>query len=193
MDNNSQYTHQESKKLRNGYFMSSSRTYGEIYIEPLIRKLYGLNISKTDENDAEKNGVKYEIKASKVLIKKNKTKNKNYLDTVISECEKNDLFRIFPFNECGNHEYLSNIQNVKRDHFDILLYTLLFSDCLVIFKCQKEKISLLPNWCGKHGRYDQLGKSGQFPINKNNIQYHIDNHLESILTWDEVYKLAITI
>ena len=37
---------------------------------------------------------------------------------------------------------------------------------------------------------DKVGKNGQFSINKNNIEWHLENNLVVTLTWDEVYEIA---
>ena len=67
---------------------------------------------------------------------------------------------------------------------------MLFEGCIKIFESDKEDISNIPNWSDKHGRFDELGKSGQFAIKKNNIKWHLKNNLVSTLTWDEVYESA---
>ncbi len=183
-----------SEQFRNGVFRAASRTYGEKYMEPIIRKIYNLDESKGDENDAiDTNGIEKEIKASKVLKSTGKKKNMSTLEKIIYENNNDVVNRLIPFEYCFKTEYLSNIQNVKRDHFNQLIYVLLFQDCIKIFVSDKDNISNIPNWCDKHGRYDELGKSGQFPINKNNIKWHIENNLKLTLTWDEVYETAKTI
>ena len=179
----------EVKKFRDGMFEAPSRTYGETYMEPIIRKFKGLSESSTGENDAENdNGGAEEIKCSKVLSTKPKTNS--LVERIILESENNVLSRLIPFSDCYNSKYDANIQNVKRDHFSILKYVLLFEDCIKIFESDKEDISKIPNWCPKHGRYDALGKSGQFAITKNNIKWHLENNLVDTLTWDQVYEIA---
>ena len=178
-----------SKKFRDGMFLASSRTYGETYMEPIIRKILGLSESPTGENDAlDDNGEFGEIKCSKILL--TKPKGKSLVERIILESENNVLSRLIPFSDCYNSKYDANIQNVKRDHFSILKYVLLFEDCIKIFESDKEDISNIPNWCPKHGRYDALGKSGQFAIKKNNIKWHLENNLVDTLTWDQVYEIA---
>ena len=95
------------------------------------------------------------------------------------------------FSECKTATYLANIQNVKRDHFDYLIYVLLFEDCVKIFSAKKEEINTqnFSSWSDKHGRYDALGKSGQFGISKSNIQWHLDNHLKDTASYDEMKNI----
>ena len=179
----------EIETFRDGMFEAPSRTYGETYMEPIIRKFKGLSETSTGENDAENdNGEAEEIKCSKILL--TKPKGKSLVERIILESENNVLTRLIPFANCLTSTYDSNIQNVKRDHFSILKYVLLFEDCIKIFESDKEDISKIPNWCPKHGRYDALGKSGQFAIKKNNIKWHLENNLVDTLTWDQVYEIA---
>jgi hypothetical protein len=112
------------------------------------------------------------------------------VEKVIYENTNDVVNRLIPFKDCFSDDYSSNIQNVKRDHFDQLIYVMLFQDCIKIFISEKKNICNIPNWCNKHGRYDEHGKSGQFPINKNNIKWHLENNLVLTLTWNEVYKVA---
>ena len=177
------------KKFRDGMFLAPSRTYGETYMEPIIRNICKLSESTTSENDAKNdNGGAEEIKCTKVL--RTKPKGKSLVERIILESENNVLSRLIPFSDCYNSKYDANIQNVKRDHFSILKYVLLFEDCIKIFEVRQEDISKIPNWCPKHGRYDALGKSGQFAIKKNNIKWHLENNLVDTLTWAQVYEIT---
>jgi hypothetical protein len=180
-----------SEQFRNGIFLASSRTYGEMFIEPIIREVFDLFKSETEENDAiDKAGKFFEIKASKVLAATIKEKKLSLVERVLLENNKSVINRLINFEDCYTEKYLSNIQNIKRDHFSNLVYVMLFKDCIKIFISKKEEISNIPNWCDKHGKYDALGKNGQFGINKNNIKWHIENNLYKTLTWDEVYEIT---
>ena len=178
-------------EFRNGIFTASSRTYGEIIMEPIVRKVLGLSKSSTSENDAENvDGEFVEIKCSKVLLTPKKEKNITIVERVLLDIENNELNRLVKFDDCYDSKYLSNMQNIKRHKFSKLRYVMLFEDCLKIFESDTEDISNIPNWSGKHGRYDKLGKSGQFGITKNNIEWHLKNNLVATLTWDEVYEIS---
>lgn len=182
-------------KIRDGLFLAPSRSYGEQYVEPFIRKKYGFTKADNGDYDAiDSHGNKFEIKCCKVLSKNLEVDRREPLiKRIIAENYNVMTNRLIPFKDCEITEYLANVQNVKRDHFDYLIYVLLFEDCLKIFKVEKSKINIhtIPNWSDKHGRYDALGKSGQFPVTKNNIKYHLDNYLVATVTYDEmasVYK-----
>lgn len=183
--NNMESEYELAIKIRNGLFLAASRTYGEQYIEPFIREKYKLvDPPENDHDGVAKDGTRFEIKASKVLKKTtNIKKDKPLLDRVIFENDNAQINRLVPFPEALTAKYDANIQNVKRDHFEELVYVLLFEDCLKVFQIKSEKISAIPRWSDKHGRYDALGKSGQFMINKVSIQWHLDNQLKDTFSY----------
>lgn len=183
------------KKIRNGLFLAPSRSYGEQYVEPFVREKYYLAEPKGNDYDGiDKNGKRYEIKCCKILrASGNGRKVKTIIERILFENNNLETNRLVPFSEYKTAEYLANVQNVKRDHFDYLIYVLLFSDCVKIFIARKEDIAIgkLPNWSDRHGRYDELGKSGQFGITRSNIQWHLDNLLKDTVSYQEmtnVYK-----
>ncbi len=181
------------KLIRDGIFLAASRTYGEQYIEPLIRSHFNLSEPKGNDYDAiDRSGKKFEIKASKVLKQTgNMDKKKSIVDRIIFENDNLPTNRLVSFHNSGKSDYGANIQNVKRDHFEELFYVLLFEDCMKVFKVHHSKISSIPNWSDKHGRYDQLGKSGQFAVNKSNIEWHLEKCLVETFTYKyatEVYN-----
>ena len=195
--NNERITNLKGKKVmnnkveqfRNGMFLASSRRCGETYMEPILRKFYGWIKSLTKDNDAINAVGKYiEIKCSKVLIEL--LKDPSLTESVILENDNFILKRLIKFADCYDIKYDANIQNIKRDHFEFLIYVLLFEDCIKIFKSYRGDISSKPGWSGKHGRFDVVGKSGQFSIKKHNIKKHLKNNLIQTLTWEEVYEIS---
>jgi len=179
-------------KIRNGLFLAPSRTYGEKYIEPLIRERYGLLRADDNSYDAkDKNGKRYEIKACKVLSSLGDIKNAPLIDQIKFENDNLPTNRLVAFSEADKINYDANVQNVKRDHFDYLIYVLLFADCIKVFKIEKDKVNAtyIPGWSDKHGRYDALGKSGQFNINKYKIKFHVDHFLIDTITYNEATEI----
>jgi hypothetical protein len=177
------------KQLRDGMFLAASRPMGETYMEPIVRKNRGLSESDTNENDGVNDkGKSEEIKCARVLSIKPKTNS--FLERIKSESKNSVLTRLISFDDRYTSKYDANIQNIKRDHFSVLKYVLLFKDCIIIFESAVDDIAKIPNWSGKHGRYDEYGKSGQFSINKNNIKWHLENKLNISLTWEKVYEIT---
>lgn len=182
-----------SLQVRDALFLAPSRTYGEQYLEPFVRAKYGLLEPETGDHDAiGEDGHQYEIKACKVLrATENGKGSKSLLDRILFENGNLETNRLIPFSEHKTAEYLANVQNVKRDHFDTLVYVLLFEDCAKIFFAKKEVIAKgkFANWSDKHGRYDELGKSGQFGITRATIEFHIENHLVDTVSYEEMTEI----
>ena len=181
------------EKIRDALFLAASRTYAEQYIEPLLRARFRLKRPEGDDHDAiDDDGRKYEIKASKVMRRRaNKTGDRSLIGRILFEVDDSPLDRYFDSALAHTEDYDANIQNVKRDHFDILLYALLFRDCIKVFSAKSQDISRtsFPNWSDKHGRYDQEGKSGQFPISNRNYKWHEANNLIDTLPYAVVAEI----
>lgn len=180
-------------RVRDGLFLAASRTYAEQYVEPIIRRKFDLLEPTSADHDAiGPDGVLYEIKASKVMRRRNNRKgSRTLLGRVLYEVEDTPLNRYFDSSDRHFEDYDANIQNVKRDHFDVLIYTLMFKDCLMVFSAPTEdiKTGTFSKWSDKHGRYDAVGKSGQFPIDKSNITWHEENYFECSIDYGEVTRL----
>lgn len=180
----------EAQKLRDALFLAASRTYAEQYIEPFIRAQYKLDAA-FEHHDAidPKTGERYEIKAAKVLTSRPKAALK-LLARILAEIKNTEFHRMVPYAERYNARYCANIQNVKRDHFDFLICVLLFSDKVVVFQIAVGKINgaSVKGWSEKHGLYDQIGKSGQFNINKNSIVHHESNYAKDAFTYEQLLE-----
>jgi len=183
----------EPDQVRDGLFLAASRTYAEQYVEPFIRRKFDLLEPDGNDHDAiDRSGRRYEIKASKVMRRrKNSKKTRPLLDRVYFEVHSSPLKRYFDASQRFDEDYLANIQNVKRDHFDFLIYVLLFRDGVWVFQAPRDAIAKgkFLNWSDKHGRYDAEGKSGQFPINRLSIQWHEDHCLHCVMDYREVGML----
>ena len=174
-----------AQKIRNGLFLAPSRTYGEQYLEPVIRHIYGLTKPTGQEHDAEDSeGMRFEIKACKVL--KPTKKSESLLEQVLYENTNSVISRLVNREEVTKVRNLANVQNVKRDHFEHLLYCLLFADMMQVFSITRDEVKDIPSWSDKHGRYDQLGKSGQFPITKSNYDWHAESRLVANMDYSEI-------
>lgn len=183
--------------FRDGIFLAPSRTYGEQYLEPIIRYKFGLLRSGSGNFDAkDSNGTRYEIKGAKVLTQNEKSHTfESLYDAIVSHVEASMPKRANSTDEfaSGETDAVPNIQNVKRSDFDVLYYCLLFSDCMAIFKIKRDEIENIPGWSGKHGRYDKLGENGQFTISPARFKWHLDNTLVEICQWEEIAQIAAVI
>lgn len=180
-------------QVRDALFRAPSRTYAEQYLEPFVRAKYALFPPESDDHDAtDSSRRRYEIKAARVLRETDNGKgSRSLLERILYMSEDPAVSRLVPFSEAKTARYLANIQNVKRDHFDTLIYLLLFEDCMKIFFAESDSIQhqTFPRWSDKHGRYDALGKSGQFGITSSSIQFHLDNNLRDSVSYHEMAEV----
>ena len=96
------------------------------------------------------------------------------------------------FSEWEQHKFDCNIQQVKRVEFDVLYYGLFFSDFIKIFRI--ESLDIKENSRGGRIYYSDFQHKGnegegQFHINPNTFQIHLDYYLYKTLTYDELYQL----
>jgi len=92
---------------------------------------------------------------------------------------------IFP--EWKNFSFDCNIQQVKKVEFDVLYYGLFFADCVKIFRIMSEQIGSQIFYSDKQHK-GNVGE-GQFHINGDTFQIHLDNYLYQTLTYEELYEL----
>jgi hypothetical protein len=98
--------------IRDGLFLASSRSYGEQYVEPFIRAKYNLIAAEDDSYDAaDSNGVKYEIKSCKALLKLKK--KDTLLERVFFENNNIETKRMISFEEATTAQYLAKEPLIK--------------------------------------------------------------------------------
>jgi hypothetical protein len=96
------------------------------------------------------------------------------------------------FSEWKKHKFDCNIQQVKRAEFDVLYYGLFFSDCVKIFRIESQEIK--ENLKGGRIYYSDFQHKGnigegQFHVNSQTLQIHLDHYHHKTLSYDELYKL----
>ncbi len=78
-----------ARVVRDGLFLAASRTYAEQYVEPFVRAKYGLSEPLLGDHDGvDDEGLKYEIKACKVLrASVNRRGSKSLLERIVYETD----------------------------------------------------------------------------------------------------------
>jgi len=177
-----------AKLVRDGLFLAASRPFGEEYIENFVRACYGLRKPDRGSYDAvDSKGIRYEIKAARALRPRpQKSGSKTILERIQFENQSLVTNRLVRFDECRTAIYDANIQNIKRDHFDILTYLVLFEDCVKVFDVKRAEISSMDGWSKFHGLYDVVGKSGQFSVRRGNIEWHLQNYLVDSISYPQM-------
>ena len=174
------------EEFRDGIFALRTRRFGTV-AEIMIKKLYNLDESGSlafDKRDKDTD-ERIEVKFSTVM-KENDAKIRD--DNVIDQCKKANLAnRAMTSNDVDTYTFDCNIQQVKRNEFDVLYYGLFFADQVEIFKMKSSEVTSCPGYSDKQHRGNE--GEGQFHLNQENLDYHRKQHLERVLNYAELYNL----
>lgn len=175
------------KEFQEGIFALRTRRFGtvaEIMIQELFQNIkfshdLAYDLVQSDSNK------RIEVKFSTVM-KENEAKIN--AENVINQCLKGTVQnRMMSSNEIDHLKFDCNIQQIKRKEFDILYYGLFFKDRIMIFRIPTENVET----CLGYSDFQHRGNEGegQFHINNETIQYHIEHWLIKELSYDELYML----
>ena len=174
------------EEFRDGIFALRTRRFGTV-AEIMIKKLYNLDESGSlafDKRDKDTD-ERVEVKFSTVM-KENDAKIRD--DNVIDQCKKANLAnRAMTSDDVDTYPFDCNIQQVKRNEFDVLYYGLFFADQVEIFKMKSSEVTSCPGYSDKQHRGNE--GEGQFHLNQENLDYHRKQHLERVLNYAELYNL----
>jgi activator of HSP90 ATPase len=181
----------DGERLRDGIFALRTRRFGSV-AECMVKRLRKYRQARSLFHDLfdERTRQRIEVKFSTVQQKAKRTvTDETVLDCIedaISEKEP------VPFSEWRNSRFDCNIQQVKREEFDVLYYGLFFSDCVQVFRINSSDIKTRTEG-GEIGYSDKQHKGnvgeGQFHITNRNLQTHLDRHFHKKLTYDELCQL----
>jgi hypothetical protein len=183
------------EKLREGIFALRTRRFGSV-AECMVKRLLKCSQARSlfhDLYDGEKR-QRIEVKFSVVQKKSVQTVTEQTVLHCIEGATAEN--RMVAFSKWQEHEFDCNIQQVKRTEFDVLYYGLFFSDCIKIFRIESKNI----NENSRGGRiyysdFQHKGNEGegQFHINPNTFQVHLDHYHYKTLTYDELYQLLTAV
>lgn len=170
-----------------GIFSLNTRRFGTV-AELMIKQLFGFDKSNSklyDLYDSYHN-LRIEIKFSRAM--------QEYDDpiceeNVITQCMESAILenRSFSIGETSRIRFDSNIQQIKREQFDVLFYGLFYTDCIEIYKVDVNEIERIPRY-SNYQHYGNKGE-GQFHINNNSIDYHRQKYLNRTLTYSQLFEL----
>jgi len=174
------------QKFRDGIFALFTRRFG-VVAELMIERLFKFEKSKNQFYDRYDNINKkrVEIKFSRALKANEKTITiANIIEQIFNaNVEK----RMFSSDEVKIYNFDCNIQQVKVTEFDILYYGIFFSDKIAIFKINSERIVDCPD--GSAYQHKGNEGEGQFHLKSENYDYHIKNHFDRWITYEELHAL----
>lgn len=175
-----------STTLREGIFALNTRRFGSV-AEVMIQRMLKYGKAKNQFHDLYDDNAKkrIEVKFSRVLKKPEK---KVTVDTVL-ECieEVTSEFRFVSFKNWKGMKFDCNIQQIKKAEFDVLYYGLFFYDAIIIFRIKAADIDKRIFYSDKQHK-GNVGE-GQFHVNRDTLQLHLDNHFYKKISYDELLKL----
>ena len=170
-----------------GIFSLNTRRFGNV-AELMIKALFGFEESNSklyDLYDSYHN-LRIEVKFSRAMQEYDDTIRE---ENVIAQCLEAAILenRSFSIDETLRIRFDSNIQQIKRDQFDVLFYGLFYTDCIEIYTVDVDEIERIPGY-SDYQHYGNKGE-GQFHINNNSIDYHRQNYLNRTLTYSQLFEL----
>ena len=176
----------DGKTLRDGIFALRTRRFGTV-TEFLIQKLASLRKGKSLFHDLYDDIARKRIEVKfSVVLKKSAT---SITQATVLQCIEEAVSeqRMVAFLDWASVDFDCNIQQVKRAEFEILYYGLFFSDCILVFRIPSDRIDSHIYYSDKQHK-GNIGE-GQFHINRETLQVHLDQHLYQKLTYDQLYDL----
>ena len=176
----------DGETLRDGIFALHTRRFGsvaEVMMQRILHCGKAHNLFHDLYDDAARHRI--EVKFSRVQ----KASETRISEETVLQCieEATSEHRLVGFDEWRRFRFDCNIQQVKRAEFDVLYYGLFFADCVKIFKINSADIGAQILYSDKQHK-GNVGE-GQFHINQDILQTHIDNYLYRSLTYEELYQL----
>lgn len=180
---------EEIEKFRDGIFSLYTRRFGKL-TELMIQQYKGLSDPDSNSYDLYDNdrGKKVEVKFCTAQTKHDASISGSNILEAIAGASINE--RMFSSDEWQEHRFDCNIQQVKPAEFDVLYYGIFFSNKVQIFKITSEEINNNPeliSYSNKQHR-GNVGE-GQFHLNNDTYQVHLDHFLENGLTYSNLYEL----
>lgn len=174
------------EKLREGIFNLNTRRFGTV-AEVMIKRLVTLGKSRNlfhDLYDDMKNH-RVEVKFSTVR----KKSDRPITEDSILNCIRDELAenRQVNFSHWGDYEFDCNIQQIKRDQFEILYYGLFFHEVVLIFRIESGEIGNQISYSDKQHKGNE--GEGQFHINPRTLETHIEKYLYKKITYTDLLRL----
>ncbi len=179
----------EIERFRDGIFSLYTRRFGKM-TELMIQQFKGLSDPDSNSYDLydQNQDKKVEVKFCTAQTKHDASiSGSNILEAIAGSSIHE---RMFPSDEWQEHQFDCNIQQVKPTEFHVLYYGIFFSDIIQIFKITSEEINNNPaliSYSNKQHR-GNVGE-GQFHLNNDTYQIHLDHFLENELKYSDLYEL----
>ena len=177
-----------SEMLKEGIFNLNTRRFGSV-AEVMIRRLCQLGRSKNQFHDLYDDMANHRVEVKFSTVRR--TNSRKITEDSVLTCISDELSsnREIKFDEWMQSQFDCNIQQVKRDQFEVLYYGLFFNDKVAIFRIKSDEIGSQIYYSDKQHKGNE--GEGQFHLNEKTLQIHLDNNLYKILTYEELFQLLV--
>lgn len=179
----------EKERFREGILNLNTRQFGTA-MEIVVVLLRHYCFSQKSEYDLiDKDGKKIEVKSSRVLKSKRLDLNaQNFYDIVISEGKRG---RLIHQEDVQKHSFDCNIQQIKTEEFDRLIYLLCFQNIIEIFEISKEAILKDKNIGYSDKQHRGNKGEGQFHVTNKNYLYHKNEYFAESISYEDLMSRAM--
>ncbi|KWU17762.1 hypothetical protein [Burkholderia cenocepacia] len=172
--------------FRDGIFQLKTRRFATV-TEMLVQQLTGAQNPLNIHHDLYEHstGTRLEVKFCVVRQRADdRIDESNVLQVIASAAVQN---RRVAFSNWCDHQFTCNIQQVKRDEFDVLYYGLFFDDVVQVFRISSALINERVRF-SKTQHKGNVGE-GQFHITHHNLPIHLEQFHLCTLNYAEVWTL----
>lgn len=197
-----QISEKEKNKIIKIIKNMNSKHFGEMFEHFIIYK-EKFKKSKNKYYDLIQDGLKFEVKASRVFNQRIKNKEETYYKYFMNE----DTTGLISFKDFvySTPKIKNNIQQVKPNENDTICYFLFFDDCILSFKMDpfllldlnegvnQEFLTSFDKYIKRKISYSNKQhkgnlNEGQFCINENNLFFHIFFFLDNVYSFNDFYS-----
>ena len=172
--------------FRDGIFQLKTRRFAQV-TELMVRRLAGADDPLNIHHDLYQKGSASRIEVKFCVVRQkadDRIDASNVLQVIASAAAQN---RRVEFADWSAHQFSCNIQQVKRDEFDMLYYGLFFDDIVQVFRISSALINEQVSF-SKTQHKGNIGE-GQFHITHHNLHRHLEQFHFCALTYRDVWTL----
>jgi hypothetical protein len=172
--------------FRDGIFQLKTRRFAQV-TELMVRRLTGANDALNIHHDLYQQDSQSRIEVKFCVVRQRADERidaTNVLKVIASAAAQN---RRIEFADWSAHQFTCNIQQVKRDEFDVLYYGLFFDDVVQVFRISSALINERVSF-SKTQHKGNVGE-GQFHITHHNLHRHLEQFHLCTLSYGDVWML----
>lgn len=173
-------------QFKDGLFNQPHRRFGSVS-ELIMGRILGLQPSTSNHHDFYDEVLRQRIEIKSSVVRKSlvvSLSEKTLFEYIAESSQKN---RVMSFSEWEQHVFDCNIQQIKREEFDLLYYNLFFYDRILVFSIKADEIGAQIGYSDKQ-HMGNVGE-GQFHVTQKSLPFHLQNYLYGKIEYEAVLKM----